>query len=261
MDTHRDTNRRRARRGVVDREASGADAEVEVDVAEAELSRADVAYHAIKGRLLQGEFPLLARLGEERLAQEIGVSRTPVREALKRLHIEELLERHPDGGYRPVVPDVTVMRHLYEVRAGLELLALERPGRLGVKHDPTVLEPLRDRWARLASGALPAPDPSFVLMDESFHVTLASAAGNGVLVEQLEHVNQRIRVVRMFDFLSAERIEATIAEHLDIVNQVLAGDVERAAGAFRAHLAGSVNVVEQRVQAAIARMVTGGGGE
>jgi DNA-binding GntR family transcriptional regulator len=253
MDTHRDTNRRRERRGRIGLEPTPTEAEV----AEAELSRADVAYHAIKGRLLQGEFPLLARLGEERLAQEIGVSRTPVREALKRLHTEGLLERHPDGGYRPVVPDVTVMRHLYEVRAGLELLALERPGRLGVKHDPTVLEPLRDRWARLASAALPPPDPSFVLIDESFHVTLAKAAGNGVLVEQLEHVNQRIRVVRMFDFISAERIEATIAEHLDIVTQVLAGDIDRAANAFRAHLAESVNVVEQRVQAAIARMVTG----
>jgi DNA-binding transcriptional MocR family regulator len=57
------------------------------------------AYEQLKRRLLAGEFPLRVRLGEERLAALLGVSRTPVRQALTRLHAERLVERHADGGY------------------------------------------------------------------------------------------------------------------------------------------------------------------
>lgn len=221
-------------------------------------SRSDEAYRSLKTRLLLGEFPPNVRLGEERLAALLQVSRTPVREALKRLFSEGLLERHPDGGgYQPLVPDVTVMRHLYEVRAGLELQALQRPSRLGTRHDPAILEPLRDQWRHLQTN-IPAPDPSFVLLDESFHLQLARAAGNQALVDLLRQVNERIRVVRMLDFMSAERIEATVAEHLGLTELVLAGRDVEAESAFTSHLAVSMAVVEERVQAAIARMVSGG---
>jgi len=219
--------------------------------------RSDETYRTLKTRLLLGEYPLNRRLGEERLASSMSVSRTPVREALKRLHAEGLLERRDDGGYQPAVPEVTVMRHLYEVRAGLELLCLQRPSRNGTRHEPAVLEPLRDQWRQLVSDP-PDPDPAFVMLDESFHVTLATAAGNPVAVDLLRQVNDRIRLVRMLDFLSIERITATIDEHLALVESVLAGDVVAAEAAFSSHLQVSMTVVEERVQQAIARMITGG---
>ena len=221
-------------------------------------SRSDVAYRQLKTMLLTGDFPLNHRLGEERLAAQLGVSRTPVREAMKRLHTEGLVVPHPDGGFQPWVPEVTVMRHLYEVRAGLELQALQRPGRHGTRHDPAIVEPLRDRWRQLADGQAPPPDPNFVLLDESFHVSLASSAGNQVLVDMLRQVNDRIRLVRMHDFITQERIDATIAEHLELADLVLAGDIVTAEARFTSHLAHSMSVVEQRVQAALTRMVTGG---
>ena len=112
----------------------------------------DRAYRILKTRLLVGEFPPNVRLGEERLASMLEVSRTPIREAFKRLESEGLVGSHPDGGYQPIVPDVTVMRHLYEVRSGLELQALQRPARMGTRHDPAILEPLRDQWRALAQG-------------------------------------------------------------------------------------------------------------
>jgi DNA-binding GntR family transcriptional regulator len=150
------------------------------------------------------------------------------------------------------------MRHLYEVRAGLELQGLQRPSRLGTRHDPAVLEPLREQWRALASGPLPEPDPNFVLLDEAFHVSLMKASGNDVAVEFLRQVNDRIRQVRMHDFLSAQRIEATINEHLGIVELVLAEDLVGAEAAFSQHLGDSMAFVEVRVHAAIVRMLTGG---
>lgn len=220
--------------------------------------RSDEVYRNLKRRLLVGEFQINVRLGEEKLAALVGVSRTPVREALKRLHAEGLVEAHPDGGYQPLIPDVVVIGQLYELREGLELQALQRPGRLGRTHDHAILEPLRDTWRALAAGPLPTPDPSFVLLDESFHTGLATAAGNHALVETLRQVNERIRVVRMHDFLHAARVEATIAEHLSIVEAVLAGRVMEAEAAFSAHLAQSMTVVHEGVHAAISRMATGG---
>lgn len=219
--------------------------------------RSDETYRTLKTRLLLGEYPLNVRLGEERLAASMTVSRTPVREALKRLHAEGLLERRDDGGYQPAVPEVTVMRHLYEVRAGLELLCLQRPSRNGTRHDPAVLEPLRDQWRQLVADP-PAPDPGFVMLDEAFHVTLATAAGNPVAVDLLGQINDRIRLVRMLDFLSQERIVATIDEHIALVEMVLSGDAVGAEAAFSSHLQVSMTVVEERVQQAIARMITGG---
>ncbi len=219
--------------------------------------RSDRAYDELKRLLLAGDLPLNVRMGEEKLAVSIGVSRTPVREALLRLHAEGLVRRGVDGGYEPIAPDVTVVRHLYEVRCALEVQALRRPRRAGTVHDLAVLEELRDDWRAFADDTHDEADPSFVLLDETFHVTLADAAGNPAITEMLRQVNDRIRVVRMQDFLAEGRIRQTITEHLQIVEAVLVDDIPTAEVRFVAHLDRSVAVVEDRVNRAIARMVTG----
>jgi DNA-binding GntR family transcriptional regulator len=216
-------------------------------------SRAQLAYGDLKNRLLLGEFPLNVRLGEERLAALVGVSRTPVREALSRLEVEGLVVRAPDGGFLPVVPDVTGMRQLYEVRVGLELQALRRPERLGTTHDRGVLEGLLADWVALTHEE-PEAEPGFVLLDEEFHLTLAAAAGNPMLVDVLRQINERLRIVRMQDFLVPDRVERTIREHVALVEVVLAGDIAEAERQLVMHIDSSVAVVEERVTKAIARM-------
>ncbi len=215
--------------------------------------RGELAYGELKHRLLVGEFGISERLAEERLAARIGVSRTPVREALLRLQSEGLVRRSPDGGFLPVAPDVAVMRHLYEVRIGLELQALQRPARHGMRHDHDTLVALRDEWGAMAAEEL-EPGAGFVILDEAFHVSLADAAGNPVLVDLLTHVNERIRIVRMQDFLTADRIGRTIAEHVGIVEALLRGDLTEAARRFGLHVETSAAVVEQRVLRALAAM-------
>lgn len=192
-------------------------------------------------------------MAEARLAALLEVSRTPVREALHRLHAEGLVVRHPEGGFLPAVPDVPTMRTLYEVRVGLEIQALQRPTRSGRPHDAVRLRRLRETWVTLHDNT-PSAGPDFVTLDESFHVTLAEAAGNPVIVEFLRTVNERIRMVRMQDFLTIDRIEETIAQHLEIVDAVLDGDTELAVHRFDDHLSQSLAVVEQRTLRAIASM-------
>ncbi|HEV8298842.1 MAG TPA: GntR family transcriptional regulator [Acidimicrobiales bacterium] len=210
-------------------------------------------YAAVKQGLLLGEYTLGARLGEERLARELGASRTPVREALFRLHSEGLVHRHPDGGYCPAVPNIAAVRELYEVRIALERAALLRPRASARPHDRALLVALRDEWLAMAADP-PAPHPEFVLWDEEYHVRLAESSGNHELAEMLRRVNERIRVVRMRDFLTHERMTKTIAEHLGVVAAVLDGDLDGAVATFEQHLRTSLDVVEQRVAGALLQM-------
>jgi DNA-binding GntR family transcriptional regulator len=223
-------------------------------------ARGDRAHASLKTLLLRGEFPFGVRMGEERLASLLGVSRTPVREALARLHVEGLVERHPDGGYCPVLPDLDTMNGLYEVRFALELDALDRPARRGISRDLAALTRLRDDWRAAGDGDGEdgfEPDPDFVLLDEDFHVRVAAAAGNQALVELLARVNERIRIVRMQDFLTEERVRCTVEEHLGVLDALLEGHDVDARSRLIAHFEGSLAVVEQRAAAALTRMLTG----
>lgn len=222
-------------------------------------TRADHAYAELKRRLLAGDYPINVRLGEERLAGLIGLSRTPVREALLRLHAEGLLNRWSDGGFRPVAPDVAMMRHIYEARAILESAALRVPHANGGSHDRPALERLHGEWEDLRAERPFEADPGFVILDESFHVALAEAAGNPVVADVLRQLNERIRLVRMQDFVVDGRIETTIDEHLAIVGALLDGAPERAELLFAAHIGTSVAVVEERVASVVTRMAIGSG--
>jgi DNA-binding GntR family transcriptional regulator len=217
------------------------------------LTRTARIYATLKHRLLMGQHALGARLGEERLARDLGVSRTPVREALFRLHTEGLVDRHQDGGYCPAAPNLAAMRELYEVRIALERSAILRPRFTKRPHERELLLALRDDWLGLA-GDPPRPDPEFVLLDEEFHVRLAEASGNRELGDVLRRVNERIRIVRMRDFLTADRISKTIAEHLGVVIAVLDGDLDGAVATFEQHLFTSLDVVEQHVAGALMEM-------
>ena len=83
-----------------------------------------MAYRALKSWILSGQIPLGMRFAEERIADRLSVSRTPVREALLRLHAEGFLERHRDGGFRIDHPTGRTVRELYDVRRALELFAV-----------------------------------------------------------------------------------------------------------------------------------------
>lgn len=221
-------------------------------------NRREETYAALRHMLLMGRFGVRTRLVEAQLAEQLGVSRTPVREALVRLLADGLVERHADG-YYAARPNLAELRDLYELRITVELRGIARALESeSVAHDARLLEPLRDHWRALRAD-MPAPDPGFVLEDESFHHTLLRSSGNPRLVETLTAVTTRIRPVRMYDYLTADRIERTVTEHLDIVEHVLARRLSDALTALRRHVGESLDVVEERAAGAIARMALHGG--
>ena len=219
-------------------------------------SHADRVYAGLREQLLRGDLPVGRRLVEQQLAADFETSRTPVREALRRLEGDGHLVRGPGGRLSPSAPSVKSMRELYEVRVALEELVARRASTSG---DRERLVALEREWRELESGgrqggpAVPR-GPDFVHADEAFHLALAGASGNDVAEVLLADLNDRIRILRVHDFTTHDRIAATIAEHLEIVGCVLAGDADAAAAFMRAHVQRSALVVRERVGEALARM-------
>jgi DNA-binding GntR family transcriptional regulator len=218
-------------------------------------SRSDRVYAALRDLLLAGDLPAGERLVEVGLAERFATSRTPVREALRRLEGDGHIVREPGGGVCPSPPSVKSMRELYEVRVAIEELVARRAATAG---DRGRIEAIDQDWRALLAAwqderALPR-GPDFVHADESFHRQLAAASGNDVAETLLGDLNDRIRVLRIYDFTTDDRIGATITEHLEILACVLSRDADAAAAFMRAHVQRSALVVRERVGAALARM-------
>ncbi|MCH7230340.1 GntR family transcriptional regulator [Glycomyces sp. L485] len=207
-------------------------------------------YMALRADLMAGRYEPGRRLGEERLAGNYGVSRTPVREALSRLVADGLVAREPEGLY-PYRPRIDQLNDLYEVRLVLEMRGLERAeADPGIVHDRDLLGPELDRWYRLRD-APPGPDAGFVDADERYHVTLLASSGNPQLAEALKAVNNRIRPARMFDYFTDERMATTIAEHIAIAEGALEGRYEESTTILTRHIETSRSIVVTRAEAAL----------
>ncbi|MFC5663916.1 GntR family transcriptional regulator [Kitasatospora misakiensis] len=213
----------------------------------------ETVYAELRAAVLGGEFGARERLAEVRLAARFGVSRTPVREALARLASDGLIERG-DGGFFVTIPNLSQLKDLYELRVTLELRgvarAIEDPS---VRHEPEILTAELERWYAMRENP-PAPDPRFVVQDERFHAELSRASGNPALTEALVAVSERIRPVRMYDFLTQDRVETTIAEHIEIMELVRDGRLDEGYRALHAHVGDSMAVVLERAQRAMTQM-------
>ncbi|MDZ7915039.1 MAG: GntR family transcriptional regulator [Rhodococcus sp. (in: high G+C Gram-positive bacteria)] len=214
----------------------------------------DRIYVALRHDLMAGSFEPTARLGEEKLAEAYGVSRTPVREALARLLSDGLVQRFDTGLY-PYRPRLEDLAGLYELRITLEMQGITRivdtaATDTPLTHDRDLLVPLVGHWRHLRS-TLPEPDAGFVGSDEEFHVTVLTSSGNRALAEALRAVNARIRPVRMFDYLTPDRMVATIDEHIDVGERILDGDLVGARRSLGAHIDYSQQVVIARVTEAL----------
>ncbi|MGV0743011.1 GntR family transcriptional regulator [Mycolicibacterium sp. XJ870] len=214
------------------------------------VSLRDRVYLDLGKKLMLGEIDHRTRLVESQLCETLNVSRTPLREALVRLHADGMLERRSDG-YYPVALDIPGVRDLYELRITIELRGITRILETDeLRYDKDRLAVLRAEWLELKA-ALPAPDGDMVLRDESFHIELSAASGNTAMVATLDNLNRRIRLIRMYDFVTEERVTATIDEHLEIVDLLLDDQLAEGRKALHEHVGASFEVVERRALRAL----------
>ncbi|WP_072857641.1 GntR family transcriptional regulator [Loktanella atrilutea] len=170
------------------------------------------------------------RLVESELADRLGVSRTPVREALQRLETQSLLTR--DGRSLIVSSlDHTQMAELYVVRGTLEGLA----ARLAARHaTPEEIAVLRDMLA--ADEALKDDPEALSRANRRFHKQIHLASHNRFLVQQLDLVHRSMALLATTSISAKGRGGDTLKEHERIVAAIAAGDGDAADAALRAHI-------------------------
>lgn len=211
---------------------------------------ADRVFVALRDELMAGKLSPAERLSENSLADRYDVSRTPVREAMARLLADGLIERRERGLY-PYRPSLEALDGFYELRTTVELRGIVRVEEdESRRHDRDVLGPELDRWLAFRTSP-PRPDAGFVAEDERFHVNLLASAGNPALVTALELVNVRIRPVRMFDYLTEDRMAATIEEHIVVAESILDGRLAAGKAALTAHIEESRKVAIDRASKAM----------
>lgn len=210
-----------------------ADQPTDIEVSPIQVtSVVSLAYERIRDLILDGEVPAGTRLGQVDLAEQLGISRTPVREALRRLTGEGLVEFRDNRGFRVAQPPLEDVVRRLEVRLllepGIATLAAERA-------TAEVLDALEDaiERERRAKTAVAAHDAS-----RDFHLLLAAASQNRELVATLEGL-WLIEVGRRL--LSRRRAAAhwqagDVAEHQAILGAVRAGDGRRAAALMEQHV-------------------------
>lgn len=213
-------------------------------------------YEALRDELVGGRFSPWERLAEERLAEHFRVSRTPVREALARLQSDGLIHKR-GGGLYLFMPTFRDLTDLYELRVTLELQGLRRAIEdPTVRHDAVRLAAELDDWHTMTQTP-PDAGAGFVAVDERFHVVLLDCSGNPALTAALAQVNQKIRGVRMYDYLTGDRMRATVQEHVAVAELVLAGHLRAALDALHHHVGSSRDVVVERAARALAMAQTG----
>ncbi|HWH31557.1 MAG TPA: GntR family transcriptional regulator [Egibacteraceae bacterium] len=199
-------------------------------------TRTEALTGRIRRDIATNQLPAGMRLTEKGLARRYGVSRTPVREALRSLAQEALLEYAPHTGYRVTRLLLSDLDDLYAVRIAVETHAVRRlAGGVG---DRETVEDLLATWSRSPQEAPPPADADGTLIsaDEDFHEALASAAGGSVLLETLRTINRRIHAIRMREFIDAERVSRTFEQHAGIARAILAGDPDLAVALMHAHI-------------------------
>ncbi|MBI0292976.1 GntR family transcriptional regulator [Streptomyces sp. PRKS01-29] len=219
--------------------------QVATEPAGEELSLAERAYRAIRDRLVMLEIRPGAPINEDQLAQSLGVGRTPVREALKRLQYERLITTYPRRGTFATDVNITDLAHISEVRQELEPLAAALAARRATAADRAALTAaLRE----LEGADSPRREAAELMrLDLQVHRAIYAATHNPYLEDTLvRHDNLATRIWCLFiDRLSD--MAGHVGEHGPLIEAVVAGDPDKAARLAHRHVEG----FERAIRAAI----------
>lgn len=188
----------------------------------------------IRGAIVSGELSLGSKLSEQRLADTLRVSRSPVRDALASLQSEGLVTISPKRGTFVFTPDPRAVDELCEHRAILETAAL----RLAIdRNQPKLVQNLEEASAEMAC-ALEADDPhGYTLGDHQFHDAIILGAENRSLAKSYTLTISPLKALRTHLFtIMNENTDRSMGEHLEVTEAVFAKDPDRAAASLTQHI-------------------------
>lgn len=190
-----------------------------------------------------GRFPLGTPLRQEELAAELEISRTPLREAMRMLEREGLLELDRNQGVRVVAPEPGTLLAAYELREVLDGLAARLAARSRL---PDLPERLRSIIALQRTALRPWDAARYTSANVEFHGTIIAAAHNSFLTAQLPLVHMTSQVFAPVAHVHASRAESAVAEHVGIADAIEQGGEDAAERLARAHVHRTIAWIQAR---------------
>jgi DNA-binding GntR family transcriptional regulator len=200
------------------------------------------AYEALKGMILSSAFHPGERLSEVRLSQLIGVSRTPLREALMLLEAEGLVIGRQNSGYSVVHFEPEAIRNLLVAREGLDAYVAEVACRTATEGDLERLKAVMaeiEETDRRQDNARREPARELEL-GLKVHEVIVSATRNPALQDMTRRLYEQLRVALWLEVLWVDSWDDAVEQHREIIEAVLARDVPRAVEAAREHIRDSL---------------------
>lgn len=210
------------------------------------VSAADAAYLSIRAEILNGVLAADERLTEVTLAERLGISRTPVRDAVKRLLIEGFLTRSPGEGLRVTGLNGDEVQQVFRIRAMLEGYGARRAAERATAADMAELH----RLAAIMTAHAPprAPGDYEVISDANtaFHRTIMQAAQSPRLAAMLSLAVNLGLVLRTYQMYSAEDMIRQSRHHHDIAEAISARDPDWAEAAMTTHVLAAAAVARRQ---------------
>lgn len=198
------------------------------------------ARKVIRGLIITGQMQADQLYSVPRLATELGVSATPVREALLDLAREGLLEPVRNRGFRVVALSPTELKDIYAIRTMLEVPSVAEIARAGLP--PGQLEQLRELAAATKRAADAGNLIEFLETDRKFHVGLIATLGNKPLADLVESLRDRVRLHGFKSGKSREYITQSASEHFLLLEHLAKRDEPGAVALMQRHLERSRHV-------------------
>jgi len=193
------------------------------------------AYQEIRRRILDNEYPPAHQVLEMDLAEDLGMSRTPLREALVRLQNEHFIQLIPRHGMRVVPLSLEDLRDTYEVLTALELTAIERLVRSNP--DKRALAPLDQALDEMDAAIKQRDRDAWVKADERFHRTLIDLCGNTRLAAMAYTLWDHGHRARMTTVRLRPALGSSNKEHREVIEAVKRGDWREARALHAKHRA------------------------
>lgn len=208
-------------------------------------------YNVIRQRLVEFKLKPEERINEVHLAKSLGVSRTPIREALNRLASEGFVSLTPNRGFFVRSLSTEGMLDLYEMRSVIECAAFRF---MCERATDDQIERLRSYWAAIVDGYRDQPPDTILAEDEGFHMLIAELSGNPELVFSLTAINARIRFVRRIQIEHQSHDLNLINAHSRIVEAAARRDIEGGVTLLRQHIELTVSATREALKDALLKV-------
>lgn len=198
---------------------------------DSDLSQGGVAFAKLMQAIETGVYQPGDRLREVEIADRLALSRTPIREALRRLEAENIIEHRPRVGAVIRKLGQAEVVELYEMRLVLERTAAEMAAKHAVEAEVDALAALNDVIAQTGDDL-----PRAAAINQKFHRAIYLAGRNRFLLDAARAINNALLLLGPTTLVDAERVNSVVSQHKQIIDAISAGDIDGAGAAAEAHL-------------------------